>query len=281
MNDQDFARHLRPGDVLLSLGTGTTSEAIRMLDGGEYSHAALWTGSTVIESTTPCVMERTFAKSLADHDRAYVRAYRHRKCHGERAALVISGAREYVDRTYSYGDLFLCASLMAVASYLPTKAQLSFLKQACEVAHFLSEDRARDGEHVTCTQLVVRAYAFAGLSLRIQPTGAVRFGAKQVLGAVGELAASKDDGDEALAEWIALQDALRAKCVELTGAPGADVEKGPLKRWDKVSPVEAENEWRSNLVTPRNLQSSVDLEFVGEIYPRVRLAAGATEAWSD
>jgi hypothetical protein len=261
---------LQPGDVLLSLGIGKTSAAIKALDGGKYSHAALWTGAAVIESTTPCVHEHSLEESLEKHPREYVDAYRYRGAIDAGAlGRVIDAARTYVDRAYSYGDLVLCASLMAIASTLPKRGQVKLLKEACEFAHFMTRDRPRDGEHVTCTQLVVRSYSAAGLSIQIEPRGAERVDVVAIVGAAGELAASKgvEDaiGAEELEEWRGMQAALQAKCAELNVDVSEGIAKGPLRRWDGHSPVRAEGEWRSNLVTPRNLEES--FEFQCRIFP--------------
>ncbi len=55
------------GDVLLSCGRGELSRAIRLLDGGDYSHAALCVnlderdGPKIVESTRKGVVENPLA----------------------------------------------------------------------------------------------------------------------------------------------------------------------------------------------------------------------------
>lgn len=267
---------LRPGDVLLSLGVGKTSLAIKTFDGGRYSHAALWTGEGVIESTTPRVREGLLADSLREHPRQVVDAYRHRSLSADEALAVVARAREYVGRAYSYGDLFLCASLMAIAANFPPKGQVSFLRDACEFLHFMALDRPADGELVTCTQLVVRAFARAGVSIRVQPRAAERVDVAALVGAARDLAvdAKRGAADRSFLskaerdEWLAMQADLRRKCEELTGpSPTDDDVKGPLARWDGRAAVRAQGEWRANLVMPRYLETSPDLELVATIYP--------------
>ena len=257
---------LRPGDVLLSLGIGNTSTAIQALDGGDYSHAGLWTGQGVLESTMPVVVEHTLSESLRAHPRAHVRAFRHPRCMGAVAEEVVRSARTYVARKYPCGDLFLCAALIAVASRFPGRSQLRVLQGVCETLHLLRADKASDEEHVTCTQLVVRAYSLGGLPLHILPRGGERIDGRAIAGAAMELLASKDAGDgqdDELAAWAALQADAAALCRAWEGAPPGD-EKGALTGWD--GPVLAEGQWRANLVTPRNLQESPDLQFVGEVF---------------
>ncbi len=265
---------LQPGDVLLSLGIGKTSTAIRMLAGGDYSHAALWSGERVIEATTPRVQEHTLEESLKNHPREYVDVFRYEAIPPGKAAVVVSTARESVDTAYSYGDLFLCASLMAVASRMPRRGQIPFLKDACEFFHFMKLDRPPLGEHMTCTKLVVVAYNAAGLALHIQPVPVDRVDVRSLVDAAGELArdsVSKDmalDGDQK-EEWLAFQAELRIKCAQL-GAEDDVLDsaepKGPLRGWDGRTPVRAVGEWRSSLITPCNLAQSPDLISIGRLY---------------
>jgi hypothetical protein len=42
---------LRPGDVLLSCGCEALSELIRRVDGGDYSHSAMWDGEFAVDAT--------------------------------------------------------------------------------------------------------------------------------------------------------------------------------------------------------------------------------------
>jgi hypothetical protein len=43
---------LRPGDVLLSCGCEALSELIRRIDGGDYSHSAMWDGQFAVDATS-------------------------------------------------------------------------------------------------------------------------------------------------------------------------------------------------------------------------------------
>lgn len=65
---------LLPGDVLLSFGTGTLSDMIRILSGGLYSHAAVWDGENVIEATERGVKRDTL--QFETTAQVYVDAYR-------------------------------------------------------------------------------------------------------------------------------------------------------------------------------------------------------------
>jgi hypothetical protein len=273
---------LEPGDVLLSLGVGGPSEVIQKLDGGKYSHAAVWSGLKVIESTTPRVIERSLTTSLSDHPRVRVDAYRYMKAAKEAREVVVSVARTYVDRPYPRGDLVLCGVLLAITSIVPKPAQLPILRDACNLINAMRLDRPRKGEQVTCTQLVVRAYSVAGLPIRIQPKGPAHTDLYTFFRGVGELAQAKDaEGTEGLDadgfEAVALRNSLRAGLAELV-AIGPDSQNGNRKGvapdekaiprdWVGAFPLLSEGEWRSALVTPFNLQESPDLEFVGPVFP--------------
>jgi hypothetical protein len=56
---------LRPGDVLLSCGTAAISELIRRIDGGLYSHAAIWDGQFAVDATDDGVVRRPLEKDEA------------------------------------------------------------------------------------------------------------------------------------------------------------------------------------------------------------------------
>lgn len=56
---------LRPGDVLLSCGSEALSELIRRIDGGLYSHAAMWDGEFAVDATANGVVRRPLEKDEA------------------------------------------------------------------------------------------------------------------------------------------------------------------------------------------------------------------------
>jgi hypothetical protein len=264
---------LEPGDVLLSLGASKTSAAIRALDGGSYSHAALWTGEGIIESTTPEVIQHSLDQSLELHPRVYVDAFRH-KTIGSRGAAVVTEARRYAGRPYAYGDLFISALLMSTTAWRPTSGwQLAVLTSGCQLNHFLKLDKPREGELVTCTELAVRSYFQAHVPIHVVPEGGDRFDGKAMLAAIVELAGGaipKDAGPPVTPEqWTQTQELLRTKFFALTGRDPliGDGRKGAvLGGWDGHSPVAAGADWGANLVTPHYLEKSPDLELQGRLH---------------
>ena len=272
MVDRIASHDLRAGDILLSVGVGRTSEAIRAFDGGKYSHAALWTGESIIESTTPDVVKHTLEASLAAHPRRYVDAYRHEQL-GAPAAQVVAAAERYVNRPYAFGDLALAALVIGTTSWLPTTAsQERALLGACELNRFLDLRRRKVGKLVTCTELVARAYFEAGTPIRVIPEGGQRLNREAVealfegLGELWREAAPKRDSSDAALRWDETRSRLLSRYIEL-----ADVEmdEGAFVRAGRVRALAAMiagSEWGANLVTPRYLEKSPDLECVGRVH---------------
>ena len=65
---------LFPGDVLLSCGAGALSEMIRRLDGGLYSHAAVWDGECAVDATASGVKRNTLEHD--EDEQVFIDAYR-------------------------------------------------------------------------------------------------------------------------------------------------------------------------------------------------------------
>jgi hypothetical protein len=172
------------------------------------------------------VVEHSLDRSLQDHPRRYVDVFRHRGV-GGRGADVIEVARRYADRRYAYGHLALGALVVATSTWLPSEPwKLRWLLEACEIHRFLELDRAKDGQLVTCTELVVRAYHAAGVPIAVSPSAAGRFEASMLFEGIVEVAQGAKryvpgegapSGADADADWRALQALVRARYVELTG----------------------------------------------------------------
>ncbi len=67
-------QQLQPGDVLLSCGAEALSQLICKVDGGWYSHAAVWDGNKVVEATDNGVERRVLADDMKQQ--WYIDAYR-------------------------------------------------------------------------------------------------------------------------------------------------------------------------------------------------------------
>lgn len=264
----------QPGDILLCQGLGETSEAIRVLDGGVYSHAAIWSGDAVIESTTPEVVEWPLEESLRAHPRSIVDVYR--SAVPALGADVVRAARRYVGRRYSFGDLFLGAVITVSTGAFPSEKQLSFLNFGSRFNAFLALDDEEPDELVTCVELVVRAYFQCGARIRIDPCCAGHLDVDVLLAGIarfaidgkGDLPDSASVGDAWLhlrrsyARKLALMLARRP-CEAPTIAPAVPVR---LSSEHEPHLRAAGFEWAANLVTPRHLATSPDLTFQGRLY---------------
>jgi len=180
---------LQPGDVLLALGKSDLSEGIRVATDGRYSHAALWTGESVIEASLPGVQE------LSPHEFAgkqrYIDAYRYRASASQRLQ-VVEKARAYCSvYEYSKMDLVLMSSLQTLTLWLNdawvaynvsywsgTVRQLFSSRRARQLYNELQTrfSRAKRGS-LTCVELAIRAYLDSGLriTIRIDPSGQFDF----------------------------------------------------------------------------------------------------------
>jgi hypothetical protein len=263
---------LRPGDVLLSMGRGDVSTAIQLLDGGEASHAAIWSGEAVIEATDPVVVEHSFDASLAMHPRVSVDVYRHARSaeFGNRAVVA---ARKYVGRRYSFGDLVLGGMLVATSSWLPSsRGQIEFLFKAARMMEFLELDQIEAEGLVTCVELVARAYAAAEAPLVLRISGARQFHARALFAGAREVASRmqfKAPPGSLEAEWEVVREQFREK---YRGLVGEEVMASTSKSFGSTTAsagrrtVVAGIDWPANLVTPRDLETSPTLTRLGRLY---------------
>ena len=65
---------LRPGDVLLSCGTEALSILISRLDGGDYSHSAVWDGAKAVDATPDGVVRHDLQHDM--DEQWFIDAYR-------------------------------------------------------------------------------------------------------------------------------------------------------------------------------------------------------------
>lgn len=263
---------LRRGDILLSLGGSSISDVIHGLDGGWYSHAALWSGVDVIEATDPDVQRNTLEHSIAA-GRRYLDVYRHRRATAAQCEQAVEKALHYVGRTYAWGDLLLGGVIVSSGSFLFRGRELdqrAWLRAMQALNQFLQLDVERAGELVTCVELVCRSYLAAGLSLEIDLQGLRCHTGVNVTSAIAELAkhrisAASKGGEDDVLETVR---EFRAKLLQLTGAPPPMLmpSRGPMARGLGSAAVVGAD-WGANLVTPRDLMQSPDLDLIGYVHP--------------
>ena len=160
---------LRPGDVLLSCGDEALSELIRRLDGGDYSHAAVWDGKCAVDATEKGVVRRDLKK---DTDAQwYVDAYR---WHSRPPPIdlgepsypfqpVIARSDRIVDaRTgFAYDELLLGALVIAVSKKPPDRwLRMAVRLLLSRVEQWVHEhiDARRGTIGMTCSETVAVSF---------------------------------------------------------------------------------------------------------------------------
>ena len=268
MDETISKEQLQPGDVLLSLGKGSLSECIRLMDGGLHSHGAIWTGDKLVEATiSEGVIEESLEVCIGRHPHRYIDVYRR-----EGGGKVVERARAWAAKKHQYsrGDLKLCAFLLVSSALWPVAAlQVAYLLAANAIESFLELDEPKDGERVTCIELIARVFYEAGVPLAVRPQPGHLVDPKLLKDAIEELKNHKglepDSGpsEEQLREKL---DLLRKKYVALTGADPV-VAGDALRRKGFEAPwMIAGGDWNANFVTPRNLATSRDLKAMGRLY---------------
>ena len=292
MNETD----LRPGDVIMSFGKTPLSRAVKEITGSRFSHAALWTGERVLESTLPRTEEVSLAE-LAEKT-FYMHVFRYCKVDG-RGALVVANARGYIGRPYNVSELVIGGAIGTLTAWLHQKndwlaynAQFEAKRVLALLNRLLPLFAASAAEGVTCVELVVLAHLRADLPIVVQldPGGKVdvdmlwkaiqdmrsRTAALAPPDAAQGVAAPNERPDE-LEELrdLALGAAETSRLIrEAGGSPEARATSAALEtplsvlkalelrvsdRWDEP------NTWYAGLVTPAQLENSPSLEDLGPL----------------
>jgi len=267
---------LRPADVLLSRGTSDVSKAIVASDGGSYSHAALWTGESVIEATLDGMTEHPFT---GDRD-----VYRRRELEPGVADEVVAQARSQLGKGYAYTELLLLGSLYA-AGVRPREPivnlALAFLggRRAEDLAAWLEKLVETRAAPRVCTELVALSFYRVQnqrFALHVLPRG---LRPPSATGLEGEPAPRTFLAKGAFAPTSDL-DALRAACsawfsadldanaAEFEPAAPARLEPVPAgtrKFFFGTVARDSVTGQRLGVVSPGDLQFSPCLEFIGRI----------------
>jgi hypothetical protein len=223
-------KDLRPGDVLLSRGTSPLADLIADIDPSGYSHAAYWTGMSVIEATIRAgVAQRDLAESVADV--RHVDVYRFfKREHGEDRWLGSRGwevepvqlaAQAYLARPYAYDQILTLAAVLAFGPE-PSPAQQALLMQ--RIAKVvpprvrLEDLLAKVPENaVICTGMVAGTFWDAGeqhaYALEVALPAAARPQTRSARGAAGQ-------------EYAALRSRMQGALAERFGAPPAGPRRG-------------------------------------------------------
>ncbi|UCF95101.1 MAG: hypothetical protein JSW39_13440 [Desulfobacterales bacterium] len=270
---------VKRGDVLLSCGRGEFSNAIRLLDGGDYSHAAFCVGRDrragpkIVEATRKGVMENPLAPDITGQE--YVDVYRFTSDTGENFgsagwpdAPVIARAHYYKDRRiqYAYDQLFMLSALIMVR-----KAPLGKLGRANirfwldRMIRCLRDDLAGGKTQVTCAELVYRCFYEA----EAIPTGKYGLSIRGTLGPDGALVKTLGQADKAIYPELDAETQQRLREAEdLFWKLCSGLHRNP----EPESALEAGLRSKApnpnvyaDLVTPRDLQMSSNLELMGRL----------------
>jgi formylglycine-generating enzyme required for sulfatase activity len=258
---------LEPGDVLLSHSFHPACELISFLDWSAFSHAALWTGESVVEAVTDGVVERSLADSIEKGHRSAVVVYRR----PERLArstvdAVVAAARSFKHQAYPLSDVLLMAYLIGFKRQARPWDARGTARFRAELPSLIA--RVRELEQrgscigLTCSELVATAFAQAEhgrYSLRLSPLeGELLRGAPDRLLNSG----ASMEADPGWAELVACcERALEAQRAARSPAAG-DPYRAALAAG--VAPL--------RMVTPKDLSISPSLQGIGSVHGS-RLAA--------
>jgi len=165
---------LLPGDVMLYRRTSLLGRAIRLLDGGPFSHAALYVGAgEVVEAIGSGVRSVTVTESLGHEKGDAMCAFR-REMKSGHAEPVIGLARQFVSEgtKYAFHDVFLCAGLaltrrLPLTPFFRTLIRNVLDSAAGRLIEMATTGRARP---LMCSELVFMCY----LRAPAEPLGALR-----------------------------------------------------------------------------------------------------------
>lgn len=257
---------LQPADVLLSRGSTQIADAIVRSDGASYSHAALWTGGSVVEAVLEGIFERgvLFTRDV----------YRYQDANGlslptHVAQAAVAFARAQVGLPYANGELLLLGALYTRGirpqrPLLDAALELLGGATAGRLADWLESVRPRR-EPMICSELVARAFYEADASrayaLRVVPP--LQRGTRTR----GD---SLFDGAPAWANAAGepVPQQLGASCRRLLGArPVAYVaEQRDRKILSGAVAFLVDAETRLGHVTPGDIQFSPSLRYLGTIF---------------
>ena len=222
MRDKVLPNQLQPGDVLLYHGTGFISDMIRLFDGSDYSHAALFNGQNVVEAIASGITARSLTESVAEAK--YVDVYRFISGDGQHklgeagypAQPILDTAAQFVAKAdrYAYEQIVLLAAL-AGTRRIPVVSDIPFLRWILRnildnAADVINKIIAAGKEPMICSELVYRCYTESGpqydLIIRGADTLAMRARSIPPLGGSAAAAAAGGQSHDAAAIQAELDD---------------------------------------------------------------------------
>lgn len=231
---------LRPGDVLLMLGAAPSSRLIALVDGGDYSHSAIFDGADVLGCVAEGVVSLPLAQFMTEDDLVLLDAWRHVSADGvalgdpgRPAAPVLAKARAYLDAhvPYALHDLYLMGLLTVIRRLPPTEAERELLWLAINGLAALADAVAPDWRRgMTCSEYVYRCFTEAGCTIPI----------------AGALPLPPDD------------DPLRRQVLDTLSRLDPALPERLAAHWDRSAVV-------PEFVSPHDLQASPALRRIGRL----------------
>lgn len=232
--------NLEPGDVLLVRGTSLISRLIRVFDGSDVSHAAIYTGGEtedVAEVTGIGVHTSSLSKMLSDPHTEYVVVSRLAEPRPAGfVGSVLDRARHYLGRQerYAYEQIVLLA-LLGLSRMIPASPRFRMLmRHVCDhaAARLLDIVRCRGKEPLICSEFVFRCYDEADGPSKPVPRpillSAEYPGASRRPRAATESLGSGEPGEgENLLEWALAGGGASEDIFESTQVPADDAAFAP------------------------------------------------------
>lgn len=267
---------LKAGDVLLSYGDGFISDAIRLIDGGKYSHAALFDGSKIVEAGLRGVVHTPLELEIGAQK--YVDAYRFQSDTGMPLAPpdwpadpVIQRAHYYLEKGTRYADnqLYLVGVLIVLKRLTFSRVEKAVMQALLAMVFKLFKRIADGGEvkSVVCSELVYRSFYEALPEKKYGLT---------IKGAFAALQASVDSDFDSLLQndsGPALNDAAQPyeldpeyqDLLEQTENLYRQIEPG-LFAPERQDLLEAASPFvAAEMVSPHDLQRSPNLKLIGRL----------------
>lgn len=160
------AAELKRADILLSSSADLRSLLIRAGELSPYSHAFLFVGhGVIVEAVGHGVERKSLTMALASD--SHVVVYRYRNMPPGKADAIAQYGEAQVNKRYNYFGAFHAAMKTPVATVIGMVSPSMLVAGAAMDADSMFH---KDGSSLYCSELVVRAYAAAGLDLGV-PVG--------------------------------------------------------------------------------------------------------------
>ena len=250
---------LQAGDVLLSFGDGTISDVIRLIDGGHYSHGAVFDGVEIVEAGLRGVVKTPLDAEI--QEQKYVDVYRFHSDQGDPLASpgwpadpIVKRAHDYLDKGTRYADnqLYLVGVLILLKRTL-TRVEKATLQAVLKEVFDLYK-RIHDGgetRSVVCSELVYRSFYEAEPERRYALTIKDTFGPLQAGSQPLDFpspVASQDAAYALDAEYQAMLKEFEARFRQVN----------PL-------PLTASSDIAAEMVSPHDLERSPNLKLIGRL----------------